>query len=173
MCVLYKYMPLKYGSQLLKVGPRGCTCSTREVLEGLQRAELARRARLRVVSQLVTSAIQGVLNRVREETKVKQRRAKKMRRKRMQSSELMEEQFVECEKHLAYCASVGVCTPSCTSNDPVGVAADECTVCLETLGSKRPLFTCGHARCCSACAAIVHDCPMCRSPLQVMMEIYV
>ena len=26
LCVLYKYMPLKYGSPLLKVEPRGCTC---------------------------------------------------------------------------------------------------------------------------------------------------
>ena len=173
LCVLYKYMPLKYGSPLLKVRPRECACATREVLEELQRKEWAERARVRIVGRLVSSAMQNVLSRAREETKVQQRRAKKVRRKLIQSTELVEDRCTEYEKPTNASASVGVSTPSCTPSHPIAVAADECAVCLEALGSKRPLFTCGHARCCTECAAIVQDCPMCRLPVHVLMEIYV
>ena len=128
-----------------------------------------------MVGKLVKEAVCNVLSKAREEAKVQQRRAKKTRRKRTQSTELVlvEERCTECEKQADVNTPVRASAPSCTSSDPVAVAADECVVCLDALGSKRPLFTCGHARCCAVCAALVWDCPMCRLPAQVIMEIYV
>ena len=178
LCTLYTYMPSKYAHVLLTshlACSCSCSCETRWLVASLRQSELAERARCTVVGELVKKVVCNVLNRAREETKVQQRRAKKTRRKRMQSTEfvLIEECCTECEKEVDASAPAGASAPSCTPSDPVLVAADECVVCLEALGSKRPLFTCGHARCCTECSAIVRDCPMCRLQVQVLMQIYV
>ena len=177
---LYTYIPWDYADVLLTsrfTCSCGSPCETKCRMESLQRSELAERAREKVVGALVKKAIRNVLNMTREETKVQQRRAKKKtRRKRIQATEvvLIEERCAECEKHEDASALVlGASAPSCAPSDPVAIAADECVVCLESLGSKRPLFTCGHARCCASCAAAVQDCPMCRLQVKVLMEIYV
>lgn len=176
---LYTYIPWDYADVLLTsrfACSCDCPCETKCRLESLQRSELAERAREKVVGELVKKVMRNVLNMAREETKLQQRRAKKTRRKRIQATEvvLIEERCTECEKHEDTSALVlGAPAPSCAPSDPVAIAADECVVCLESLGSKRPLFTCGHARCCASCAAVVQDCPMCRLQVKVLMEIYV
>ena len=178
LCTLYLYIPRNYADVLVTSSLTcscDCPCETKCRIESLKQSELAERARETVVGKLVKEAMRNVLSRAREEAKVHQRRAKKTRRKRTQSTELvlMEERCTEGEKQADVNTPVRASAPSCTSSDPVAVAADECIVCLDALSSKRPLFTCGHARCCTACAAIVNNCPLCRLPVEVIMEIYV
>ena len=178
LCTLYFYIPWNYAGVLVTsrfACSCDCPCEIKLLIESLQRSELAERARETVVGKLVRKAVRNVLDRAREEAKVQQRRAKKTQRKRTQSTGLvfMEERRAECERQVEVNTPVRASAPSCTPSDPVAVAADECVVCLDALGSKRPLFTCGHARCCAMCAALVRDCPMCRLPAQLIMEIYV
>ena len=59
------------------------------------------------------------------------------------------------------------------ATDATSNAADECVVCLDALGSKRPLFTCGHARCCLDCASTVQECPLCRREVSIIMQVFV
>jgi hypothetical protein len=67
----------------------------------------------------------------------------------------------------------GICNGGEGSGDGGGGAVDECIICFDIIGSRRSLLTCGHARCCAVCAAAVVQCPMCRLPVHVIMEIYV
>ena len=170
---LYKYMPETYRGELMSVSPREATCTTRPVLEELQEVELAEQVRRRVVGKLVATAIGNVLKGVREHGRIQRLRSKKERRRLAEAmqnvslDDLAEETFTSTEESDS--------TPLNTLEVPADTssAADECIVCLEPIGSKRPLFTCGHARCCSMCAPIVHECPMCRQPVRILMDIFV
>ena len=137
VCVLYLYMPTKYASQMLAIRPKECTYNIRVLLEELQRVELAERARLKIV-KLVSSAIQNVLNMSREETRVQQRRAKKMRRKRIQSTELVVERHREREKHADTSASAGVSVPSYTLSDPWPLSAVSRLHCVQLTNPSTP-----------------------------------
>ena len=170
---LYNYMPRKYRGQLMSVSPREATYTTRHILEELQGVELAEQAKRNVVSKLVESAIRNVIKGAKEHAKVQRLRCKKERRrlaeamKNVSLDDLAEETFTSTEEADS--------TPLNTLEVPADTscAADECVVCLDPIGSKRPLFTCGHARCCSMCAPIVHECPMCRQPVRILMDIFV
>ena len=170
---LYKYLPGTYKVALMSVKPTDATSTTRAILEELQRIEMAEQAKRNVVSKLVESAIRNVIKGAKEHAKVQRLRCKKERRR-----------LAESVQNVSLDDPVKATFTTTEEVDPTplnclevpadtGSAADECVVCLDPIGSKRPLFTCGHARCCSACAPIVQECPMCRQPVRILMHIFV
>jgi hypothetical protein len=178
-CTLYKFMPQAYGRTLLSTRPKYCSCETRRVLKELQRAELVAQARRRVVSKLVECAVRNVLKRLSDDARGARLRLKKQRRnlvKPMQSMSL----DGEVKEMLAPTGQVDlpleVATPPRTAleaQDSGSRASDECLVCFDSIGSKRPLLTCGHARCCAVCAPTLQECPMCQQPVCILMDIFV
>ena len=148
---LYTYLPEKYRGQLMSVSPREATYTTRHILEELQGVELAEQSKRNVVSKLVESAIRNVIKGAKEHAKVQRLRCKKERRRLAESMQNVS--LDDPEETFTSTPLTALQGPEDTS-----CAADECVVCLDPIGSKRPLFTCGHARCCSMCAPIVHEC---------------
>ena len=178
---LYKYMPEKYGVALMSVEKTNVTCVTRHILDELQGVELAEQARRNVVGKLVACAIRNVIKGVKEHARVQRLRWKKERRRLTKSIDPLplddagpggenegRPMTEDAPPHASLLAATAIATPVDTSS-----VVDECIVCLDPIGSKRPLFTCGHARCCSLCAPIVHECPMCRQPVRILMDIFV
>ena len=176
-CTLYKFMPQTYGKQLLSMRPKSCSCETRWALEELQHAELMAQARRRVVSKLVECAVRNVLKRVSDDSRGARLRLKKQRRnlvKSMQHVSLadtanempMETEQVDLPLEVATAPLAALEAPDSSR------ASDECLVCFESLGSKRPLLTCGHARCCAVCTPKLQECPMCQKSVRILMEIF-
>ena len=176
-CTLYKFMPQTYGKQLLSIRPRRCGGETRRVLEQLQRTELMAQARCRVVNKLVERAVRNVLKRVSDDARGARLRLKKQRRnlvKSMQDVSLAETakempmpiEQVDLPLEVATAPLAALEVPDSSR------ASDECLVCFESLGSKRPLLTCGHARCCAICTPTLQECPMCQTPVRILMEIF-
>ena len=178
-CTLYKFMPQTYGKQLLSMRPKSCSCETRWALEELQHAELMAQARRRVVSKLVECAVRNVLKRVSDDSRGARLRLKKQRRnlvKSMQHVSLadtanempMQTEQVDLPLEVARTAPLATLLEAPDSSR----ASDECLVCFESLGSKRPLLTCGHARCCAVCTPKLQECPMCQKSVRILMEIF-
>ena len=60
-------------------------------------------------------------------------------------------------------------TPAALNPDADGL---ECIICFNP-ASKRALFVCMHARCCTTCAADLSRCPLCRVEGGVIGEIFI
>ena len=176
-CTLYKFMPETYGKQLLSIRPKGCSCETRWALEDFQRTELMAQARRRVVSKLVECAVRNVLKRVSDDARGARLRLKKQRRNLVKS--MQDVSLAQTAKEMPMPIEQ-VDLPLEVATEPVAAreapdssrASDECLVCFESLGSKRPLLTCGHARCCAVCTPKLQECPMCQTPVRILMEIF-
>ena len=175
LCTLYNFTPDKYGETLMSIDAKECTCETRHVLGELQGIELATQARRRVVRNLVESAVRNVLKGVREDARGNRMRLKKQRRKLVRSmqSVSLDDSPLEVAASPPSTALTTTTIEVTESIDSNGSAADECIVCFESLGSKRALLSCGHARCCGVCAHKIKECPMCRLPVNVLMEVFV
>ena len=181
ICTLYNSMPEKYGEKLLSTHSRGCSCAARRMLTEHQTVVSVEQVRRKLVSKLVESAMKNVLKGVKDDARCQRLRLKKQRRKlvkSMQSVSLVGQSPV-CDEHVTSMHTESnlplerVKLSISVGRGETSSAADECIVCLEPIGSKRALFTCGHARCCGECAATVHECPMCRQPVSILMEIFV
>ena len=170
ICTLYNSMPEKYGRRLMSTHSRGCNCGVRRVLAERQTVESVEQVRRKLVGKLVGFAIGNVLRGVKDDARCQRLRLKKQRRRLIKLSlddstdDLGTEQVGALE----------IATPPLALEVvDRSTGADECLVCFGPIGSKRLLFTCGHARCCLACAPMLPECPMCRQPVSILMEIFV
>jgi hypothetical protein len=168
LCVLYKYCSDQTYSRnlMMSLNPKIYPRVSSEFIHQFQTLERADQSRRKVVAKLVSCAIANVLRATRDESRFERKRCKRERRK-MASG-------------LALQASTTTKGATCSNASPaeepptwVSDAANECIVCLDELGSKRTLLSCGHARCCHACAMVVHECPLCQVPVRVFMQIFV
>ena len=180
LCVLHNYLPEKYGKELMAANSDGYKYlpSVRGLLDGSQQIELAAQARRKVIHKMVDSAVRNVLRKTKEETKCQRLRSKRQRRKAaaaltkpMQTACVITVEHpspIPCGDQLEKEPSESVEISATISR-----AADECIICLDVIGSKRSLFSCGHALWCDVCAIEVHECPMCRQPISILMDIFV
>ena len=203
LCTLYAYLPGKYGAQLMSVDPNACVRATRNILEELQKRELAEKTRCLLVGKLVESAVQNVLKNARADAQVQRLRWKKERRrlsKCMHAATLddtrpeqngwtkewhmlpdamqsmtHEDPKLACENHgsMTRKTSPLLEVEGAIGDTHISGAADECVVCLDAIGSKRKLFTCGHAQCCDDCAHVLRECPLCRTSASILMDVFV
>ena len=195
LCTLYSYLPGKYGARLMSVDPSACVRATRNILEELQKRELAEKTRCLLVGKLVESAVQNVLKNARADARVQRLRWKKERRRLSKSLALhaatLDEshtlpdaiQSMTHEDTKPSCEARGsmltrksspLLVAECAIGDArASSAADECVVCMDVIGSKRKLFTCGHAQCCDHCAHVLRECPLCRTPANILMDVFV
>ena len=165
---LYKYLPGTYRVELMSVKPADATSTTRHILEEFQRV-----ARRDVVGKLVDFAIRNVLKEVRETARSERLRLKKERRRLAKSIDPLPLDDVCPGGANEGCPTTEDAPPHTSLLVTTASAADECAVCLDPIGSKRPLFTCGHARCCAVCAPAMQECPLCRQEVTVLMQIFV
>ena len=132
--------------------------------QAIERGEQTRR---RVIRNVVTAALCNVLNTARLRQRANKKKQRKLRTPRHQCT--MElgvgeaEQTSECQ----------VALPTLAVQDSGSAATEECVVCFALLGSKRSLFTCGHAVCCAVCSVEMEVCPMCRQSVSIVMSIFV
>jgi hypothetical protein len=174
ICTLYNSMPEKYGRRLMSTNSRGCSCEVQQMLAGRQSVEFVEQTRRKVVGKLMESAIGNVLKRMKDDARCQRLRLKKQRRRLIKSTQLDDSTENPATEQVD---SLENATPSILALEGVDSSssrgADECLVCFDPLGSKRLLFTCGHARCCLVCAPMLPECPMCQQPVSILMEIFV
>ena len=174
ICTLYNSMPEKYGRRLMSTHSRGCSWEVQQMLAGRQAVEFVEQTRRKVVGKLMESAIGNVLKRMKDDARCQRLRLKKQRRRLIKSTQLDDSTENPATEQVD---SLENATPSILALEGVDSSssrgADECLVCFDPLGSKRLLFTCGHARCCLVCAPILPECPMCQQPVSILMEIFV
>jgi hypothetical protein len=171
ICALYDSMPEKYGRRLMSTHSTGCNCGVRRVLAERQTVESVEQVRRKLVGKLVGFAIWNVLRGVKDDARCQRLRLKKQRRRLIKLS-LDDSTNGPGTEHVD---ALEIATPPPLALEVVdrSTGADECLVCFGPIGSKRLLFTCGHARCCLACAPMLPECPMCRQPVSILMEIFV
>jgi hypothetical protein len=174
ICTLYYSMPERYRRRLMSTNSRGCSCEVRQMLADRQAVEFVKQTRRKVVGKLMESAIGNVLKRMKDDARCQRLRLKKQRR-RLKSMSLDDSTENPATEQVD---SLENATPSILALEGVDSSSssrgtDECLVCFDSLGSKRLLFTCGHARCCLVCAPILPECPMCQQPVSILMEIFV
>lgn len=196
LCTLCEYLPERHGEQLTKVSTTGSAKATRSLVEEVRSRLLAERARRRIVGKLVEAAVNNVLRRVREDAVVQQRRSKKLRRRLTRLSIGLDSTPASLSPpsptphtprsprspptppspqtpHSPPPPVIVPATPSQHHAQHESTRSNECVVCFDELAPKRPLLTCGHARCCSLCAYTLQECPLCRKAVSVIMEIFV
>lgn len=186
LCTLCKYMPERYGERLVNVRTAGIARDTRVLVNEIRSQVLAEWTMRRVVGKLVETAVSNVLRGAREEAVLQHRRSKKLRRRLARVSigvagvlqrapSPVPPSIPPTPPSPQALPTLAIVTapPMQRGSTTCNTAAHECVVCLGELSSKRPLLACGHARYCSTCAYSLHECPLCRKAVGVVMEIFV
>jgi hypothetical protein len=178
ICVLYTYFPCRYGEKLMRLKTHGSLPSVHGIVVGIQAGIRAEQARRKVVGSVVAAALSNVLH----EARLRKRRDKKKRRKLECTSPMPSTSSGYASLEVSTDMQAGEAEPTSecqvalstlTVKDGNSTATEECVVCFALLGSKRPLFTCGHALCCAVCSMEMEVCPMCRQSVSIVMEIFV